>query len=319
MRIIVIGVVNTELMITGVTGEFAFGEQISFERHFLRYGGAATNVARAVTSLGKTVSLLSAVGEDDYGRALLENLASCGLDTGNIVVLPGRTTGLAVVLVSPSSERGIISDAGAMKDYTVRHVRDSIGKIHKDDLVLMTGLFLAPSLIRSGLAELFGEIREQGGITILDPGWSMDGYSDETRRQLFRLLPDTDYFLPSEPEAITLARTDTVDEATDMLVEGYPGLRIIVTLGRDGCVYADAECRLRRPAYQVAARDSTAAGDAFAGGLLYALTQPWAIGEKLDFASAVAGHVVCKLESRYGDLKQITELQATVPHYIDNG
>jgi sugar/nucleoside kinase (ribokinase family) len=309
MKTYVIGVLNTELIVTGVTQPFAFGRQISFKNRLHRYAGAGSNVAKAMAALGGKPHLLSAVGNDEDGRAILRDLLQTGSNTDGVRFLSDTCTGLAVIVVDPTGERGIISDAGAMKHYSGACVREDLKGVGKGDVVLMTGLFVAPRLIDDGLAELFAELQGAGAVTLMDPGWSPDGYPAAHCEQVLKFLSHTDYFLPNESEVTAVVKKENVDQAIDELLSRYPNLRIIVKLGVYGCLYADGHTRLHQPAYQVGAKDCTAAGDSFCGGLLYGLERSWPLAETLDFACATAGHVVSKLESRYGNIEQINTLR----------
>ncbi len=315
MKTFIIGVLNTELIVTGVDQPFALGKQVSFKDRLLRYAGAGSNVAKALAILGGRPYLQSVVGDDDDGRAILRDLADTGIDTSGVRVLPDTYTGLAVIVVNGSGERGIISDAGAMKHYSVTHVREGVREAGKGDLILMTGLFVAPRLLEEGLAELFSEFQRAGITTLLDPGWSPEGYPAIHREQVLRFLPHTDYFLPNESEVTAVTGKADVGQAIDKLVATYPNLRVITKLGVRGCLYADRSIRRHQPAYQVVAQDCTAAGDSFSGGLLYGLKQGRPLGETLDFACATAGHVVSRLENRYGNIDQINMVRNQVPRY----
>ncbi len=315
MKTFIIGVLNTELIVTGVDQPFVIGKQISFKNRLHRYAGAGSNVSKSLASLGGTPFLQSVVGNDDDGKALLRDLADTGVDTSGVSVRPDAYTGLAVIVVDGSGERGIISDAGAMKHYSVNDVRKGLCKVGKGDLVLMTGLFVALRLISDGLADLFAEFQRAGVITLLDPGWSPDGYPPVHREQVKQFLPHTDFFLPNESEVMAVAGKADVGQAIEGLLTCYSNLRIIVKLGAHGCLYADRNTRRHQPAYRVVAQDCTAAGDSFSGGLLYGLKQAWPLAETLDFACATAGHVVSKLENRYGSFDQIDALRKRVPRY----
>lgn len=74
--------------------------------------------------------------------------------------------------------------------------------------------------------------------------------------------------------------------ASELLTQGV-GCAII-KLGERGAVLAQGGSSLHIPAFQVRAVDTTAAGDAFAGGLAAAIMERKTIGEACVFASAVA-------------------------------
>src|SRR3954447_26347646 len=85
--------------------------------HSLEYhvGGNGANTARALGILGTPVRLLGAVGDDDQGRFLLEQLAASGVDTKAVVCLQ-HPTAATVVLVSQAGDRQFLHRLGVSEE-----------------------------------------------------------------------------------------------------------------------------------------------------------------------------------------------------------
>jgi sugar/nucleoside kinase (ribokinase family) len=77
-----------------------------------RQGGSAANTARRLARLGARVTLVSAVGRDAVGRALVEAVRRDGV-TARVVRVPGVPTGRIGVAVAPGGERSFVADRGA--------------------------------------------------------------------------------------------------------------------------------------------------------------------------------------------------------------
>jgi sugar/nucleoside kinase (ribokinase family) len=78
----------------------------------LRQGGSAANTARRLARLGARVTLVSAVGRDAVGRALVEAVRRDGV-TPRVVRVPGARTGRIGVAVAAGGERSFVADRGA--------------------------------------------------------------------------------------------------------------------------------------------------------------------------------------------------------------
>ena len=79
-----------------------------------------------------------------------------------------------------------------------------------------------------------------------------------------------------------------MEEYPQLLLERFPGSRIVLTLGSKGCIYQDACRRVEQRAYRVRAVDTTAAGDTFTGYFLAAVSQGAPVEEALERATRAA-------------------------------
>ena len=75
-------------------------------------GGSAANTARWLAKLGARATLISAVGRDPEGRALVDLLRDDGVTT-RVTRVAGARTGRVGVLVTPGGERSFVADRGA--------------------------------------------------------------------------------------------------------------------------------------------------------------------------------------------------------------
>src|SRR3954452_5122111 len=111
-RVVVVGSVNVDRTVRvralPSTGETAVAEDV-----VRGFGGKGGNQAAASAAAGAAVSLVAAVGDDETGRASLEDLRDRGVDTSSVVVLPDVATGAADVYVDDDGENFIVIESGA--------------------------------------------------------------------------------------------------------------------------------------------------------------------------------------------------------------
>jgi ribokinase len=114
--------------------------------------------------------------------------------------------------------------------------------------------------------------------------------------------PLVDYLTPNAGEASRLSgvpmtgTSSATDAARALLARGVGA--VVVTLGEDGAVACGRDGELSVGAFAVTAVDTTAAGDAFNGGLAVALAERVPLQEALRFASAAAALTCTKRGAR---------------------
>ena len=168
-------------------------------------GGKGANQAVAAHRLGGNVSILGKVGEDAFGKALLQFFKNEGLNTDSIVVSERITTGAAFVAVDNSSENVIYVSGGANDNLTsadTKHI-----EIKRGDIVSAT---LETPI--EATKQLFNEARKIGAKTILNAAPAI--LDAEV------LFPLVDYLIVNETELSVFARTEipkTSEEAIEAI------------------------------------------------------------------------------------------------------
>ncbi|MFS8050080.1 PfkB family carbohydrate kinase [Rhizobium sp. BR 314] len=124
-RVIVIGSVNHD-RIWQLDGPLVRGGRMHFSSRTTRLGGGAYYTGQQLLELGANVAIVSRLMQDDQGQAALESLASAGFDTDYIVMTPGETAPLEILL-EPNGERTIIGPAGRSYPFTAIGTLSSAG------------------------------------------------------------------------------------------------------------------------------------------------------------------------------------------------
>ncbi|MFE0350438.1 ribokinase [Streptomyces griseoluteus] len=270
-HIVVLGSTNMDL-VTYVARAPQRGETVTGREFRTIPGGKGANQAMAAARAGATVSLIGAVGNDAYGVRLRDNLEHSGVDTDFLRTVEGPS-GTAHIVVDDEGDNSIVVVPGA--NGTVDHLSPGDeGLIASADALLLQLEVPLPAVIAGAEAA-----RRHGVRTILTPSPAQPLPEE--------LLSVTDVLVPNEYEAVTLTgRTDPLDAAVGLL-DLVP--EVVLTLGEAGVLYVSRDTEpLAVPAHQVAAIDSTGAGDTFAGAYAVAVAEEKPLREALSWAAAAA-------------------------------
>ncbi len=253
------------------------------------FGGDALNEAIVLSRLGKKVQWISKIGDDDAGKKILDYAAENNLSVESVKVESSLATGVSIALVDARGERRFLTN----KNSSLRKLSAEDILPHLDDLgeiVCLASMFVSPLLDIAATEKIFRLIKSQGKILAFDTTRPKNG---ETLDDLSAILSCADYFFPNEAELATLTGSDDVQKNISALLDF--GLKCaVVKRGGDGCLIATKKNRLEIPACHVEkVVDTTGAGDCFAAGFLFALSENWSLAECGKFACAVAA---CSVE-----------------------
>jgi sugar/nucleoside kinase (ribokinase family) len=286
----VIGCVQVDLLLAPVLDVPLPGTSTFVDEMNLRVGGAGANAALALIEAGMTPRLVGAVGDDHFGRWILEQLSGFGLGE-DIVVDAEQATGLTVAIEAPGRDRSFLTYLGITGTANAEIVPPS--SLAADHL-LVCDYFCAPALRGEPTRQLFATARELGARTYFDTAWDTDGFSATTREELYAILPLVDVFLPNEAEACALAGTDSVAKAGRDLQRRSGGW-VVIKLGPDGCIaFGPHGGRLSSPAPVIEPTDTTGAGDAFNAGLVSALAAGRDWPDALTAATGLASSLLAR-------------------------
>ncbi|MBO0812438.1 MAG: ribokinase [Microlunatus sp.] len=286
-NVCVVGAANIDL-ISYVPRLPELGETLHGSSFRTGFGGKGANQAVMAAKLGATVSLVTKVGEDDFGSETLDNLRRLGIDIGQVSRTDAAPTGVAPIFVDPAGKNAIVIVTGA------NDLLDAGDIAAARPAMRAAGVVICQLEIPVEVtAEALRAARSEGTPTILNPAPARDTLPAE-------LLGLADVLCPNQSEAAVLTGlpagtpAEAVDAAQELLSRG-PGA-VLITLGEDGCVVADADGTDHLPGVAVEAVDSTGAGDAFVGALGYFLAR----GDELREAARRANRIAAESVRRHG-------------------
>lgn len=273
-RIVVVGSSNTDLVVR-VPHLPAPGETVLGGEFVMAAGGKGANQAVAAARLGAEVAVVARIGQDIFGDRMLIGLQREGIRTRHIIVDPKAASGVALIAVDSSGENYIAVASGANMRLSPADVQSAEATLQKADvLLLQLEIPVETALAASNIAH-------QAGVrVILNPAPAPSTPLPS------ELLANVDVLTPNKVEACSLAGTQLDARlAARQLAES--GVRaVIVTLGALGALLVTRETEQHVPGFAVQAVDTTAAGDAFTGGLAVALAQKRTLAEAVRYANA---------------------------------
>ncbi|MEV4122535.1 sugar kinase [Micromonospora sp. NPDC049645] len=282
-RVVVVGDVITDVVAL-LKAPLAFGSDTPGTVRTLP-GGQGANTAAWLAWLGRRVTLVGAVGDDDAGQARIRELIAAGVRCA-VRRCPGLPTGTVLVL-SHGRDRTMVSQRGANLHLDGHHITEALAAATDARHLHLSAYPLLDVPSRTGGLRALAEARRRG-MTI-----SVDAASAEPLRQagpdrFLSWVADVDILLANADEATALTGKADPREAARHLARIVRNP--VVKLGRDGALWCEGGNVVHRaeaPAAPVV--DSTGAGDAFAAGLVAA----WVDGS----APAAALRQGCELGS----------------------
>lgn len=263
VKILVAGSLNMDLVAT-VASLPLVGETVTGKRFDTYPGGKGANQAVAAARMGASVTMLGAVGQDDYGRRLLEGLAQDGVDISGVSVQSEVSTGTALITVSADGHNTIIVIPGANGTVQTADLDKASDAFEACDLVLLQLELPMATVVRAAaLARSFGK------KIVLNPA-----PFQPLPKALYSLV---DVLVVNEIEGLQLSGlggglSDNAQAGTGpnrnevmnaLIDQNFPV--VLMTLGAEGVLYAGEGITGHMPAASVKAVDTTAAGDTFAG------------------------------------------------------
>ncbi|MEI5520911.1 ribokinase [Streptomyces brasiliscabiei] len=280
--LLVVGSANADLVI-GVERRPGAGETVLGSDLAVHPGGKGANQAVAAARLGARTALLARVGDDGNGRLLLDSQRAAGVDTAGVLV-GGTPTGVALITVDPSGDNSIVVSPGANGRLTPEDIRAA-------DVLLRASRVVSAQL-EIPLETVVEVVRRlpEGTRFVLNPS--------PPRELPAEVLAACDPLIVNEHEARVLVGGDPADSpspedwAAALLALGPRS--VVVTLGAEGALVADAGGSARVAAVKVAAVDTTGAGDAFTAALAWKLGGGSAPAEAAAYAARVGAAAVTK-------------------------
>jgi sugar/nucleoside kinase (ribokinase family) len=224
-------------------------------------GGAAGNVAAWLTRTDARSTIVSHVGDDPAGAAIVSEFDALGVAHGDLVI-PGETSGVVVVLVDSSGERTMFPDKGANSSLTIADLPD----LSTFQAVYISGYALLNPLARDGVLAMIEKIKADGLPIYFDPA-SVGSMKDVADKELHTWFSLMDVLLLNEEESIYLTGSVDIERALDYLLD----FSEVVVIKR-GSAGAIAKARgydsISLPAVATNVVDTTGAGDSFAAGFI---------------------------------------------------
>jgi fructokinase len=250
------------------------GKSLSEGENFLKKpGGAPTNVAAAIAALGGKVDLAAKVGMDPFGKYLIDVMHSFGVNTKWMLQDENYFTTFAFVSLIENGERDFYFNRGADGQLN----RDEVDAIDLDEFSIVhfgsaTGFLPGP--LQAAYQLMLQKSLQQEIFISFDPNYRNLLFQNDKQSfidQSWNFLNGCHFFKVSDEEAMMLTGRQTVkDAAADFL--SRTNAVFAITLGKEGALLGINGKTEIIPGIEIKPIDTTGAGDAFVGAVLFQLS-----------------------------------------------
>ena len=262
-------------------------------------GGSGANTMIGLAMLGGKACFTSHVGEDEHGDLYRSGLAAKGVQP-NLGTEPGDT-GICLVLITPDAQRTMLTYLGRSRDLVVEDV--NVEDLRSSRYIYITGYLWDTPNQKQAVLHAMREANASGvkvALSLSDP------FCVHRHKEDFNhiIRDHTDLLFGNYAEAQALTDTNNPFDAARELAKHCDVAA--VTMDDKGSLIQQGDRRYEIPAYPVTAVDTTGAGDMYAAGLLYGLTQ----GLPLDVTGRIASYCAAKVVAQLGPRLDSIDLSA---------
>ena len=255
------------------------------------FGGDTVTTAVAVARLGGNVTYLTQVGNDGFSEFILSSLQKENIDT-SLIKSNDEQNGMYIVSRTPEKKELLYYKR---KTAATKLSIDDISEDYIKQLKLIYSTGVVQSLSASSrelVRESFRIAKENDVLTAYDPNYtSCFMNSTDTKEYFEEIVEFTDIiFLSLKNDAARLYEVDSIDKVVKYFWD--KGVKIVVIKSHiDNGYYTGYRGEISFTEFYNSQKaiDTTASGDVFNGGFLYAITNGYAPSEATKFASVVSG------------------------------
>ena len=284
------------------------GRALNDVENFLRVpGGAPLNVAAAVAKLGGKSQMLTKLGQDGFGDAILNEVKPLGVDVSRISRTKEANTALAFVSLREDGERDFSFYRNPSADMLLNAEEIEEEVFAQGGILHFCSVSLIDAPIKEAHRKAIEFAKRNNCLISFDPNVRLPLWEtpEACREAILEFLPFANIVKISDEELEFITGIADETEALNFLLQGDVEV-IIYTKGTNGAEFITKERKVFSPSFKVEAQDTTGAGDSFIGSFLYQVAEgdntleslvnlpEEKVKEILTFSNATAALTVCK-------------------------
>jgi fructokinase len=258
-------------------------------------GGATFNFSAHLSKLGHKVSFISAVGADQRGQRILENMQQRGLSTRYVRIDPQHATGSVTVTLDAAGQPSFVLHRPAAYDFPqLTDLQFETLLSQPTDWIYFGTLHQMSPDAKALTARLLERIRS--ARRFYDVNLRVDSYTPSLVRELMSRatvlkLNDTEVTQISQMFG---RPCDSLEEFSRSYAKTFGWDAVCVTRGSQGCVLLIGDQYCEANGYRIDVADAVGAGDAFAAAFIHGLGAGWPASQIADFANRVGALVASR-------------------------
>lgn len=274
-----------EILIDMISKEY--GDNFECNDYSRYFGGSPSNIAINVKKLGINPIVASSVGDDGFGKFLINTLKNSGVSTECVEVTENATSMVFITKSKASPVPIFYRDA----DFHL-HYNEKLERAIKNSKILHFSSWpISKEPSRSTIEKAIKVARENGALICFDPNyhpmiWDEKGEGVEYIKSIIGMV---DIIKPSEDDAERIFGVDNCENQINKFLELGVKL-VIMTIGKDGAIISNGKETLKINTLANNVVDTTGAGDAFWSGFYTAIVKGYNITKALQLGSAVSAY-----------------------------
>lgn len=270
----VTGDINVDLLVQGLDKLPLPGQEVNVNNIELCVGGGAALFTLGLAKLGVNTVFDGVLGNDMYGKFILEELKNKSIDTTLLKISSKNRTGVSIALTN-EKDRAFITYIGSNAEVEL-NIDDNVNLAKHIHLTSYRGRSNHETYINA-----LKKIKASDISVSFDVGWDDTG---DWYEGIYEIISYVDIFFINEMEAINYSRCQTVEEAIKKFSKYCNN--IVVKMGSKGSIsYKNGEIETAN-AYKVKAVDTTGAGDSFNAGYVYGFLRGEELKKCLEYGNA---------------------------------
>ena len=248
------------------------------------------SAARMATPFKFSTGYIGVIGDDEFGYCIVVKLKKDGVDTSQIRIMNGKTTGIAFNQYNSDGSRKFIFAAGAAGETSPEDINEDYFTDVKSLHIMGSGLSISENSREACYKALkIAKEKNPNVVISFDPNLRPEMLDLEIILKICKpILISTKILLPSGEEAEMLAGIKGEQEACQKLLDMGPEI-VILKQGKEGCIIftKDSLKGIKVPGFKVREIDPTGAGDSFGGAFIVGFLAGWDLEKAAKFANAV--------------------------------
>jgi sugar/nucleoside kinase (ribokinase family) len=270
------------------------GQDTLIHKFYDRVGGCTLNVAMTLNNLGSRPYIVNKMGDDEIGVMIEMYLQTMSIPTDYMMIAPGKQTGYCLNILDRSGERTFFTYKGCEMEFSL----DEFPCVFSKDFAIayITGYYLLNPQTTSNVMELVSRLRQNGCQILFDPG-PLVGEMDCA--QLHSLLMLSNWIIPNTNELMILQNKLGIHQDFASWFVEKSGGSLVIKKGSEGVDIFTSESSISVKGFPIKPKDTTGAGDSFAGGFIHALINSNSLKETARLANA-CGAFTATIEGPHG-------------------